>query len=54
LLEQVVMTANPAAYAEFLARLDLPPQPNARLRRTMQTAAPWDSQGDADPQGDAA
>lgn len=54
LLEQVVMTASPDAYAAFLARLDRPPQPNARLRRTMQTAAPWDPQGEADPQGDDA
>jgi uncharacterized protein (DUF1778 family) len=29
------------AYAEFLARLDQPPQPNERLRKTMQTPAPW-------------
>ncbi|EQD39541.1 protein containing DUF1778, partial [mine drainage metagenome] len=28
-------------YAKFLARLDAPPQPNARLRRTMQTRVPW-------------
>ncbi|WP_250479834.1 MULTISPECIES: DUF1778 domain-containing protein [unclassified Caballeronia] len=47
LLEQVVMTASPEAYAAFLARLDLPPQPNAQLRRTMQSAAPWDAPSDA-------
>lgn len=29
------------AYAEFLARLDQPPQPNERLRKTMLTPAPW-------------
>jgi len=42
LLDRTVFTASPAAYAEFLARLDAPPQPNERLRRTMQTPAPWD------------
>ncbi|CAE6846381.1 hypothetical protein R75461_07262 [Paraburkholderia nemoris] len=47
LLEQVVMSARPEAYAAFLARLDAPPQPNERLRRTMQAAAPWDAPGDA-------
>ncbi|SEF13296.1 Uncharacterized conserved protein, DUF1778 family [Burkholderia sp. WP9] len=46
LLEQVVMTASPAAYAAFLARLDLPPQPS-ELCRAMQTVAPWDTPGDA-------
>ena len=30
------------AYAEFLARLDRPPQPNPRLRRTLETPAPWE------------
>ncbi|HZZ04090.1 DUF1778 domain-containing protein [Paraburkholderia sp.] len=43
LLDQVVMTASPEAYAAFLARLDLPPRPNERLRKTMQTPAPWDA-----------
>lgn len=42
LLEQAVIMASPEAYAEFLARLDMPPQPNERLRKTMQTPAPWD------------
>jgi uncharacterized protein (DUF1778 family) len=42
LLDQVLLTASPKAYAEFLARLDRPPRPNARLRKTMQTSAPWD------------
>ena len=42
LLDRVVFSVTPEAYAEFLARLDAPPQPNERLRRTMQTPAPWD------------
>ena len=41
LLEQLVMTVSPQAYEEFLARLDMPPQANDRLRKTMQTPAPW-------------
>jgi uncharacterized protein (DUF1778 family) len=42
LLDRTVFTVSPEAYAEFLARLDAPPRPNARLRRTMRTRAPWD------------
>ena len=42
LLDRTVLTVSPEAYAEFLARLDAPPQPNDRLRRTMQTPAPWE------------
>ena len=42
LLEQVMMAATPQAYAQFLARLDLPPKTNVRLRKTMATSAPWD------------
>ena len=42
LLDRTVFAVSPEAYAEFLARLDAPAQPNERLRRTMQTPAPWD------------
>ncbi|MDF2867675.1 MAG: hypothetical protein K0S11_1145 [Gammaproteobacteria bacterium] len=42
LLDQVFITTNPQAYAEFLNKLEMPPYPNERLRRTMQTLAPWD------------
>ena len=35
-------SVSPKAYAEFLARLDAPPQINARLVRTMKTRAPWE------------
>jgi uncharacterized protein (DUF1778 family) len=41
LLDQAVIAARPSAYAEFLKRLDMPPRPNARLRKTMRTRAPW-------------
>jgi uncharacterized protein (DUF1778 family) len=43
LLDQTVRRVNPEVYAEFLARLDTPAQPNERLRRTLRTAAPWES-----------
>jgi uncharacterized protein (DUF1778 family) len=42
LLDRTVFTVSPEAYATFLARLDEPPKPNERLRRTMQTVPPWD------------
>ncbi len=41
LLDRVLIAVSPEAYTEFLARLDAPPQPNERLRRTMQTPPPW-------------
>jgi len=40
LLNRTVFTLNPEAYAEFLARLDAP-RPNKRLRKSLQTQAPW-------------
>ena len=43
LLDQAVIQVDPKAYAAFLARLDAPPQPNERLRRTMRTPPPWAS-----------
>jgi uncharacterized protein (DUF1778 family) len=42
LLDRTLFTVSPTAYAEFLARLDAPPQPNERLHRTMRTPSPWD------------
>ena len=42
LLDRTVFSVSPKAYAEFLKRLDAPPQPNDGLRRTMQAQAPWD------------
>ena len=42
LLDRTVFAVSPEAYAEFLTRLDAPAQSNDRLRRTMQTSAPWD------------
>ena len=42
LLDQTLISVSPVAYASFLARLDAPPQPNERLRKTMQTTPPWE------------
>jgi uncharacterized protein (DUF1778 family) len=42
LLDRTVFVVNPKAYAEFLKRLDAPPRPNVRLRRSLQTPAPWE------------
>lgn len=42
LLDQVIMTVSPQAFEQFQARLDMPPNPNDRLRKTMLTPAPWD------------
>jgi uncharacterized protein (DUF1778 family) len=42
LMDQTRFAVSPKAYAEFLARLDAPPRPNSRLRRTLKTAAPWE------------
>lgn len=43
LLDQALLAVSPEAYTEFLARLDRAPAPNARLRKTLQTPAPWDT-----------
>lgn len=43
LLDQSPITADPEAYAAFVARLDMQPQPNERLHKTMQTPSPWAS-----------
>lgn len=43
LLDQKINTVSPEIYAEFVARLDMPPGSNERLRKTMQTPAPWDN-----------
>ena len=42
LLDQVIISVSPQAYKQFLARLDMPPEANERLRKTMQTPAPWE------------
>jgi uncharacterized protein (DUF1778 family) len=42
LLDRVGLNVSPQAYAEFMKRLDAPPQPNESLRRAMKTPAPWE------------
>lgn len=42
LLDQTLFKVSPTVYAEFIARLDAPPAPNEKLRRTMTTPAPWE------------
>ena len=42
LMDRTVFAVNSKAYAEYMARLDAPPRPNARLRRSLQTTAPWE------------
>jgi uncharacterized protein (DUF1778 family) len=41
-LDRRVIAVDVRAYADFLARLDAPPRPNVRLRRSLRTAAPWE------------
>lgn len=42
LIEQRIIMVDPEAYQEFLTRLDQIPEPNAALRKTMRSVAPWD------------
>jgi uncharacterized protein (DUF1778 family) len=42
LLDRTVIPINDKAHAAFVALLDAPPQPNERLRKSLQTPAPWD------------
>ena len=43
LKERTVFLMDPEAFEEFVARLDAPPAPNERLRKTMQTTPPWET-----------
>jgi uncharacterized protein (DUF1778 family) len=42
LLDRALISVSEEAFRKFLARLDAPPKPNARLRKTMRTPARWD------------
>jgi uncharacterized protein (DUF1778 family) len=42
LLDRTVILVSPKAYADFVARLEAPPSPNKRLKRTMRHKAPWE------------
>jgi uncharacterized protein (DUF1778 family) len=41
LLDRTVIQVSDKAYAEFVARLEASPKPNERLRKALQTPAPW-------------
>jgi uncharacterized protein (DUF1778 family) len=43
LMDRTVFEVDPTAFAEFLVRLDAPPRPNARLRRSLETIPPWET-----------
>jgi uncharacterized protein (DUF1778 family) len=42
LLDRTLWRAGEEAFNAFNARLDAPPRPNEKLRRTMKTRAPWE------------
>lgn len=42
LLDQSLMGVSEEAFSDFMALLDRPAQPNERLRKTMNTPAPWE------------
>ena len=42
LLDRTLFVVGPEAFDAFRARLDEPPHPNEKLRRTLQTPAPWE------------
>jgi uncharacterized protein (DUF1778 family) len=44
ILDQAVITIDRESYDRFLAILDRPPESNERLRKLMQTPAPWEAQ----------
>lgn len=49
LIEQRIFRIDSDDYQLFLNRLDQPPAPNAALRKTMQTPAPWSKKNDSGP-----
>jgi uncharacterized protein (DUF1778 family) len=42
LLDRTLFEVRPEVYQEFLNCLDAPPEPNERLRKTLQTPPPWE------------
>ena len=42
MLDRSLFSVGREVYAEFLARLDAPPQANARLREALRSTAHWD------------
>lgn len=37
-----LILVEPEAFRKFAAMLDAPPRPNSKLRKTLQTKAPWE------------
>jgi uncharacterized protein (DUF1778 family) len=44
ILDQTVIEVDPEKYEQFVAILDRPPKPNAKLRATMQATPLWERQ----------
>lgn len=42
ILDRTLFVLDQDAYDQFVARLDEPPRENERLRRALQTPAPWE------------
>jgi uncharacterized protein (DUF1778 family) len=42
LLDQTLLRVDRETYDRFVELLDAPPRPNEKLRKLMQTRAPWD------------
>jgi uncharacterized protein (DUF1778 family) len=42
LLDRTVISLNDKAYAAFIALLEASPQPNERLRKSLQTGVVWE------------
>lgn len=42
LLDRTILMVSQEAYEKWLVLLDAPPQPNKRLRRTLETPVPWE------------
>jgi len=42
LLDRTLLRVDRKTYDQFVLLLDAPPQPNERLRRLLQTPAPWE------------
>jgi uncharacterized protein (DUF1778 family) len=42
LLDRVLFRVSHSVYDDFLRKLDAPPAPNARLRKSLQSPPPWE------------
>lgn len=41
LLDRVLFHVSGSVYADFLKKLDAPPEPNTKLRKSLETPPPW-------------